>query len=68
MRKAPTLLAARVHPWQLFRIRKVAEWLKQPFSRVIMDALQVYCHGLEIPRETLDKWLDEYHKEFPDVD
>ena len=54
------LLAARVHSWQDFKIRKLAEMRNQKLGFVLGDAIQAYCS--EIPQETIDQWLEEYQK------
>ena len=55
-------LAARVHPWQAFRIRKWAEHAEQPLGIVLMEAIQVYLGEQHIPPELAEAWLKEYQE------
>lgn len=59
-------LAARIHPWQAFRIRKWAEHKKQPLGLVLTEAIQLYLSSEKVPPELLEQWLVEYRKENPE--
>jgi hypothetical protein len=59
--KNKTLLAIRVHPWQLFRFKKYLEWQKQRPSYAIQEILQFFF-GSAVPKNIMDSWIDEYKK------
>lgn len=53
-------LAARVPPWQAFKIKKLAERNNQNLGLVLTEAIQIYFSTLELPNELLEQWLEEY--------
>lgn len=66
---ANEFIAARIHPWQAFRLHKYAEMQGQNEGAVLMDALKTFFSIQKIPAELTKKWLDEYrasHRESPD--
>ena len=56
------LLAARVHPWQAFRIRKWAEIQGIPLGVILAEAIQVFLSTQQIPNSTIERWLEEYRE------
>jgi len=56
-----TLLAARIHPWQAFKIRKISEERGQRLGLILSEAIQIYT-SLQFSKEKLDEWLREYHE------
>lgn len=55
-------LAARVHPWQAFRIRRYADRIQQPLGLVLTEAIQVFLSTQQLPQEVTDAWLREYRE------
>ena len=61
-------LAARIHPWQAFRIRKFAEYKGLPLGLVLTEAIQLLLSTENLPPELLETWLEEYHREKENVE
>ena len=61
------LLAARVHPWQAFRLRKWAEHKQMPLGLILTEAIQVYMGIEAIAPELTEQWLKEYREAHYDV-
>lgn len=60
--RKPNLLAARVHPWQLFKFKRYCEWRKIKPSDGIQEALSYLYYESRIPKKVCDSWLREYHE------
>jgi len=56
--KVSVLLAARVPPWQAFRLRKLAEEKGLPLGLVLTEAIQALM--LDVDEEKIQMWLKEY--------
>lgn len=54
------LLAVRIHPWQVFRLRKYADMNGQNEGAVVTDALKVYFGILDLPDSLTESWIAEY--------
>lgn len=61
-------LAARVHPWQAFRIRKFAQFKGIPLGLILTEAIQVYLSIEKVPPELVEEWLKEYRENHYEVD
>ena len=59
-------LAARIHHWQAFRIRKFAELKGMPLGLILTEAIQIYLSIEKVPPELVEEWLTEYRKENPE--
>ena len=55
-------LAARVPPWQVFRIKKWAEHIGQPLGMVLTEAIATFLSVQEVPPELTEAWLKEYRE------
>ena len=60
-----TFLAARVPPWQAFRIRKWAEHQGEPLGLVLAEAIRVFLDSQDVSRELTAAWLKEYRAKEP---
>lgn len=70
MKKSRTkVLSVRILPWPYFRTKSMADLLGKSLSTLMMEALSIYFAQMQkagiINKKTLDIWLKEYHKEFP---
>jgi hypothetical protein len=66
MKKQKNILAARVEPWQLFKFKKFVEWRNSRAGIILQEALQIYFSTMDLPKDIMDHWLDEYHQKKED--
>lgn len=68
-RSRTKVLSVRILPWPYFRTKRMADLLGKSLSLLTMEALSIYFSRTQnagiITKKTLDIWLKEYHKEFP---